>query len=174
MNLEAAGLSSTAGCRIFFVSRVALHRAVAAFVGADAAGVVDGGYEHLAVANLPGPGGLGDGVNGGFHLRIGQHGFDFYFGEKIHRIFAAAINFRVPFLPAKTLDLGDGHSLDAQFVERLLDFIQLERFDDRFDFFHKSAIIRCRRVRHVGKGPARGFHPPDPRAIRRWRPPALK
>jgi len=34
-------------------------------------------------------------------------------------------------LPAEPLDLGDGHSLDADFAERVAYVIQTERFDYR-------------------------------------------
>ena len=49
-----------------------LHRAVAAFVGADAPGVVDGGDEDLAVADLAGLGGLDDGFDGGSTTMSGR------------------------------------------------------------------------------------------------------
>ena len=58
------------------------------------------------------------------------------FGQEIDGVFAAAINFGVAFLAAEAFDFGDGHAFDADFAERVFDFLQFERFDDRFDFFH--------------------------------------
>ena len=46
---------------------------------------------------------LDDGLDGGFDLRVGQDDFDLHLGQEIHGVFAAAINFRVPFLPAEPL-----------------------------------------------------------------------
>src|SRR3546814_11957204 len=42
----------------------------------------------------------------------------------------------MPLLPAEALGLGDGDAGHADFVKGLLPFIQLERLDDRLDFFH--------------------------------------
>src|ERR1035441_6754256 len=35
-----------------------------------------------------------------------------------------------------TADVADGHAIDADALERFLDFIELERLDDGFDLFH--------------------------------------
>ena len=67
----------------------------------------------------------------------GSDGFDFDLRQEIHGVFAAAIDFGVAFLPAKAFDFADGHALDAEFVQGVFDFVQLERLDDGFDFFHK-------------------------------------
>ena len=40
------------------------------------------------------------------------------------------------FLAAKALGLGDGDTLDAYLLQRLFDFIELERLDDGFDLLH--------------------------------------
>src|SRR5208282_2964804 len=118
-----------------------LDCAVALFTGADAPGVVNGGDKDLAVANLAGLGGLEDGFNGGLHQRFRQDGFDFDLGQKIHGVFAAAIDFGVPLLAAKTFDFHDGHTEDADAVEGFLNVVQFERFDDGFDFFHVSSPV---------------------------------
>jgi hypothetical protein len=39
-------------------------------------------------------------------------------------------------LPAETLDFGYRNALDADAVEGILDLVELERFDNRLDFFH--------------------------------------
>ena len=46
--------------------------------------------------------------------RIGQHDFNFDLGQKIHGVFAATVNFRVPLLTSKALDFGNGHALHSQ------------------------------------------------------------
>ena len=65
-----------------------------------------------------------------------QHQLDFDFGQKVHRVFAATVDFGVAFLAAKTFDFGDGHALDADFAQGIFNFLQLEWLNDRFDFFH--------------------------------------
>ena len=39
-------------------------------------------------------------------------------------------------LAAETLGFGHGDARNADFVQRLLNLVQLERLDDRFDLFH--------------------------------------
>src|SRR4051812_48706541 len=39
-------------------------------------------------------------------------------------------------LPAVTADFADGHSVDPDSDESFLDIVNLERLDNRFDFFH--------------------------------------
>jgi hypothetical protein len=45
-------------------------------------------------------------------------------------------------LPAKALDLRDGHTFDANFGQRLFNFLQLEGLDNRFDKFHAVKDLR--------------------------------
>src|SRR5262249_30319653 len=49
---------------------------------------------------------------------------------------AAAIQLGVALLSTEPSDLGDRHADHADSGERLLDVIQLERLDDRFDLLH--------------------------------------
>jgi hypothetical protein len=39
-------------------------------------------------------------------------------------------------LPSESLYLGDRHPFDADVAERILHFLQLKWFNDRFDFLH--------------------------------------
>ena len=105
-------------------------------LGADADGFVDFGHEHFAVADLAGLGGFDDGGNSALDTAVGEHHFEFDFGEEIDGVFTAAIDFGVAFLAAKPLDFGDRHALDADFTERILHFLQFEWFYDGFDFLH--------------------------------------
>ena len=65
-----------------------------------------------------------------------NHDLDFHFGQEIHDIFGAAIKFGMAFLAAEALGFGDGDALDADFLQGFFHFVELERFDDGFDFFH--------------------------------------
>jgi hypothetical protein len=41
-----------------------------------------------------------------------------------------------PFLPTEPLNLRDLHPLDAELGQRVFDLLELERFDDGFQFSH--------------------------------------
>jgi hypothetical protein len=43
-------------------------------------------------------------------------------------------------LTAKALGFDHAQALDAEFLERLFDFVELERFDDSLDFFHQLRL----------------------------------
>ncbi len=67
---------------------------------------------------------------------IGNDDLDFHLGQEIDHIFGAAIKLRVALLAPKALGLGHRNAQKADFLQRLLHLIKLERLDDRFDFFH--------------------------------------
>src|SRR5262245_11636889 len=85
--------------------------AVVGFAGADAHGVLDWRDEDFAIADLAGAGGAHDGLNGLVHGAFRHHHLDLDFGQETHRVFGAAVDFRVPLLPPVTLDFGYGHAL---------------------------------------------------------------
>lgn len=122
---------------------------VVLFTGADAQRGFDMGDEDLAIADAPG---LGCGGNGFHHPLsdfVRHDDFEFYLGQEIDNIFGTAIEFGVAFLSAEAFGLGHGDAGYAHFVERFLNFIELERLDNSFDLFHvtseriSGAIVRC-------------------------------
>ena len=108
----------------------------ARFVSPDPNRFVNGRDEDFAVSDLARLGGLDDGSGGRFHHGIAEDDFDFDLGQEVHRVFAAAVDFRVTFLAAEALDLAYRHALHADVGEGFFHFLQFEGFDDRFDFFH--------------------------------------
>src|SRR5690606_8270955 len=104
--------------------------------GPDSNGLFDVRDEHLAVADLAGSGGLHDRGNSRVEPAIGNHQFDFDLRQEIHRVFTAAIDFGRAFLAPETFHFSDGHAFDAYVPKGILLFLELEWFDDRFDFFH--------------------------------------
>src|SRR5262249_42164214 len=62
---------------------------------------------------------------------------DLYLRKKINDVFGATVEFRMSLLPTETLGFGDGDTLQPNLLQRLLHFIKLEGFDDRFDLFHR-------------------------------------
>src|SRR3984893_19416606 len=108
--------------------------------GADPQRVIDRRHEYLPVADLAGAGAGGDDLN----RLVGEIGrdrdFDPQFGQEIHDIFGAAIDFGMSLLAAITLDLGYRHAMDADGGERLAHLVELEGFDDGNNEFHGQAF----------------------------------
>ena len=68
--------------------------------------------------------------NGNFSHIVRYGDFELYLGQKIHHVFGTSVEFRVPFLPAKTLGFGHRKPVDAGFGQRFAHLVELERFDD--------------------------------------------
>src|SRR5690606_37323775 len=58
--------------------------------------------------------------------------------QEVHGVLAAAVNLGMTLLTAKTFDFRYGHPFDSQLGEGFLHFLQLEGFNNRFDFFHEK------------------------------------
>src|SRR3569623_746771 len=120
----------------------------AGFPGANADGLLDVGDENLAVADAPGLGCAADGVDGFVHEVVADHNLDFDLRQEVHDVFRAPVQFGVALLAAEALGLGYGDALKADFLKGFLHFIELERLDDRLDFFHLNVSgisePRCR------------------------------
>ena len=65
-----------------------------------------------------------------------HHQFELHLGQQVHLIFHAAVDFLVALLAAVAADFGDGHAIDADFLERFFHVLDLVRLDDGFDLFH--------------------------------------
>src|SRR6476646_8014469 len=109
------------------------------FAGPDADRFLDVGDEDFAVADAPGLRRAADRVDRLLDQVLADHDLDFYLGEKVDDVFCTAIELRVTLLPSKPLGLGDGDALQSDLLERLFHLVELEWFDDGFDFFHLSA-----------------------------------
>ena len=55
---------------------------------------------------------------------VGDHDLDLHLGQEVHDVFGAAIEFGVALLAAEALGLGDGDALQADFLQRLLHFVE--------------------------------------------------
>src|SRR5947207_9939564 len=65
--------------------------------------------------------------------------------RSIDGVFAAAVDFGVTFLTAKAFHFGHGHAFNTELGQGFLDLLELERFDDRFQFFHVELIALDRK-----------------------------
>mgnify|MGYP007027297045 CR=1 FL=1 len=117
-----------------------LNRLFSPFSGADADDVLHRRDENFSVADTPRVGGLKDGIDGALKHIVLEDQFDFHLGQEIDDVFSAAIQFGVALLAAEPLGFKNGNSLQADLVKGFLHFVQLERFDDGFDFLHWLSI----------------------------------
>src|SRR5258707_2260320 len=94
--------------------------------------------EDLAIADLPGLCSRGDGVDGLVDLVRGDSDLDLDLGQEAHRIFSAAIDFRVALLPAVAFDFRHRETMNANGGQGVTDFFEFEWLDDRHNNFHGS------------------------------------
>src|SRR5947208_13333241 len=80
---------------------------------ADTNRMVEVDDEDLAVADLAGLGGGGDGVDGLVDLIRGDSDLDLDLGQETHGIFGAAIDFRVALLAAIPFDFRHRETMNA-------------------------------------------------------------
>src|SRR6266496_4756002 len=122
------------------------HRRFAALPGANPDDLLDRGDEDLAVADLARPCRLDDPFDRPLDLLVGEDQLHLDLREEVDDVFGAAIELGVALLAAEALHLGHRKARDADFGQRLAHFVELERLDDRFDFFHGG----CCRVDDCG------------------------
>src|SRR5262249_53230696 len=119
----------------FWDARESQRRGVG-FAGADANGAVETEDEDLAVADLAGLGGRGDGFDGLVELVGRDRDLDLDLGQEAHGVLGAAVDFGVALLTPVSLDLGDGHPVHPDRSQSVTDLIKLERLDNGHDDFH--------------------------------------
>src|SRR5579871_4433881 len=94
--------------------------------------------EDLAVADLAGFRRRRDGLDRLVDLLGGDSDFDLDLGQEAHRVFGAAIDFRMALLPAVSLDFRHRETVNANGGQGVTDFFELEWLDDRHNNFHGS------------------------------------
>ena len=90
------------------------------------------------VADTPRVGCRHYGVDDIVDLLHGSQDFEFGLGQKIDHVLGPAIELGVSLLAAEALGLDNRQALHPDLVQRFLHLVQLEGFDDGFDFFHRS------------------------------------
>src|SRR5580693_9455240 len=112
------------------------QRLVACLSRADAHRPFHWKDENLAVADLAGARRCPDRLDRRIDLIVADRNLEAHFRHEGDVVFGAAIDLGVPLLPAIAIGLADGHSLDAQPIERRSHLVQFERLDDRQDELH--------------------------------------
>src|SRR5271170_7234953 len=80
-----------------------LHSCVGGFAGADADNFLDRHHKNLAVTDFARSGSLDDRVHGVVNLVLTQDDFNFDLWQKIHGVFAPAVNLGLALLASKAL-----------------------------------------------------------------------
>ena len=93
-------------------------------------------YVDLRFTDPSGLGGAPDRLDRALDQVIADHDLDFYLRQEVDNVIRTAIQFSVSLLTAKTLGLGDGNTLESDFLKRLFNLVELEWLDDGFDFLH--------------------------------------
>src|SRR3569623_707507 len=139
---------------------------VIGFTGADAHRMFEAGDENLAVADLAGLGGCGDGLDGAIDLGIGDSDLDLDFGQETHGVFGAAIDFGVDLLSAVPLHFRDREARNANGGQGIADLFQLERLDDSHHDLHvcsplgpacRALSIGTHRAKDTSRAPAGSY-----------------
>src|SRR6266704_2263487 len=107
--------------------------------GADADNLLEIENEDLAVADLSRVGRFFYGLDRLIEHLVLDRGLDLHFWQEIDHVFRAAIQLGVTFLPAETLDFGDGNALYADGGQSFPHLVKLERLDDCGNEFHECA-----------------------------------
>ena len=121
----------------------ALQRVCPAFSGAYPHHRLDGDHPHLAVTDLPGGGRGDDGVHDLVALPVVDEDLDADLGDEVHLIFRTSVHLGVTPLTPEPLSLGQGHPLDPEVLQDLLDVIELERLEDSYHELHPRAPFAC-------------------------------
>src|SRR6201990_977438 len=103
--------------------------------------------EDFAVADLAGFGSRGARIDGLVDLVRIDGDFDLDLGQEAHGIFGAAIDFRMAFLAAVSLDFRHRQTVNANGGQGVTDFFEFEWLDDRHNNFHGSYPRLARPVR---------------------------
>ena len=128
--------------------------------------------EDLAVADAVRLRRLLDGLHGALDDPVLDDQLDLHLRQEVDDIFRATVELGMALLPPETLDLGDGHALQAHFLKRLLDLVKLERLDDGFDLLHASKVSAGRarsKVLRLADGKAGSVPSPPSAALRHRR-----
>src|SRR5205823_4551428 len=107
-----------------------------ALAGAHPDHAFDGRHPYLAVADLPGAGHAGDGVDDSVDIALFDQDLDAGLRHEVDLVLRAPVDLGVARLPAKALDLGDGHTVYVGALERLFHVVELERLHDGGDQLH--------------------------------------
>ena len=113
-----------------------LERVGVGFSGANANRLLQRQHEDLAIADLAGLGGVGNGLHRLIDL-VGRYRYlDLELGQEADGLFGAAVDLGVALLAAVSLDFRHGQPLQAELHQGVPDLIQFVGFDDGHHDFH--------------------------------------
>src|SRR5499427_2881196 len=119
-----------------------LQRVLPAFAGSYPNHFFDRNHKDLAVAKLPGLGGLHDRVDRMINELVRQNDFDLQFGQELKFVFAAAIGLGGALLTTENLDLSYGQADYSNLLKRIFDGIQQVWSYNAFNLSHTASRSR--------------------------------
>src|SRR5208283_2786166 len=97
-------------------------------------------HEDFPVADSAGSRSALDGLDDLPRQLVRNNYLELYLGQKVHDVLRTAVQLGMSLLTAESLDLADRETLHTDTRQRLFDLVELERFDDRLNFLHKSPL----------------------------------
>jgi len=122
------------------VSAAHLQRLRSAIARSNAHRLLHFAHKDFSITDLPCLGCQQNCFNGALCDFICNDHLELYFRKEIDCLFGAAINFAVPFLPAKAFHLAESHSFHARRQKRFLHRLGFKGLDDRLDLFHRAKL----------------------------------
>jgi hypothetical protein len=129
--------------KVSVVGVTPLQRVLASFSGANPHHVINRRDEDLAVADATGLCGLSDGFYDSGDEIVFDDDFELYLRKEVHDVLRSTIELGVPALTTETLYFTDSDALDTDGAKGFFHFIEFERLDDCFDFFHDFFLLKA-------------------------------
>jgi hypothetical protein len=128
------------------------------FLGPNTNRLLHIGKKDLAVPDLSGFGRFDDCLNRAFGLVIRDNHLDFKLGQEVHGVLTAPVYLGMSFLAAEAFDFGHRHAGNTDVSQSILNLLQFEWLNDRFDFLHflfgSLGTAHTARPAFVGRGNA--------------------
>src|SRR5574337_1159343 len=109
--------------------------------GPDSDNLIDRHDKDLSVSNATGLRRRENRLHNLIALIVGNNDLDLHLGQKVYGVFTTPVQFGVPFLPTKTLDLAYGEALNSRLRQSALHLIKLEGLNDRLDLLHPPSSV---------------------------------
>jgi hypothetical protein len=124
---------------------VALKRLYSPFARPDADGIFKGKDENFSIADFTlfaGARRVDDRLDGRFDEFVVDRYFELNFSDKVDLVFVASIYFRMPFLPADALYVGNRTPENFDMTQRLFDRFNPRGLNYGYQILHGNSFFR--------------------------------
>src|SRR5438093_3692644 len=118
-----------------------LESAVSGFARADPHRFVQVGDKDLSVSDAAGLGRPDDRLDHLVRQLVYDDDLDLSLRHKLDGVFGSPVGLLVSLLAAEPADFRDGHAIDSQFGQGVLDLFQFDRLDNCFYFLHERILL---------------------------------